>query len=81
VCEPLRNYTQAAQWLGVPRKWLEAEVQAGRAPHTRLGRHVRFTQGHLDAIVAAGERLPAPVPVPVPDPASPRLRGRGRRSA
>lgn len=53
--EPLKNYTQAAEWLGVPQKWLEAKVQAGEAPHTRLGKHVRFSQQHLDAIVAAGE--------------------------
>ena len=53
--EPLRNYDEAAAWLGVARSWLEAEVQAGRVSHTRLGKHVRFTQEHLDELIARGE--------------------------
>lgn len=54
--EPLKSYDEAAAWLGVSVRWLHRGVQAGRLPHTRLGKHVRFTKEHLDAIVAAGER-------------------------
>ncbi len=54
--EPLRNYTDAAAWLGVPRRWLEDEVRFGRVSHTRIGKHVRFTQEHLDELVARGEQ-------------------------
>jgi excisionase family DNA binding protein len=84
VGEPLRNYDQAAAWLGVARGWLEAEVQAGRVSHTRLGKHVRFTQEHLDELVARGERRastpdsvapPPSLPVRTPRP----LPGRQRR--
>lgn len=53
--EPLRSYDDAAAWLGVPRAWLEEEVRAGRVSHVKLGRHVRFTQTHLDDLVAARE--------------------------
>ena len=57
MSEPLRNYEQAAEWLGVPKRWLEDQVRAGNAPHAKLGKHVRFTQQHLDAIVRAGESV------------------------
>lgn len=73
------DYSEAAQWLGVPRKWLETEVQNNRAPHVRLGKYVRFTQQHLDAIVAKHEKHGGPAPTPVvgtgPRPA-PRRRSR-----
>ena len=54
--EPLLDLDDAAGWLGVPREWLEAEVEAGRVSYTRIGRYVRFTQGHLNELVIAGER-------------------------
>lgn len=50
-----RLYTivEAAEVLNVP---LRDKVTAGAVPHTRLGRHVRFSDAHLAQIVAAGER-------------------------
>jgi excisionase family DNA binding protein len=53
-----RLYTiaEAAEVLNVPATWLRDKVTAGAVPHTRLGRHVRFTEAHLEEIVAAGER-------------------------
>lgn len=63
---PLMDYTAAAQWLGVPKSWLEREVQAGRAPHTRLGKHVRFTRYHLDQLVTSNERGVKVVAPPAP---------------
>ena len=55
---PLKDYAQAAEWLGVPVRWLQDRVQRGEVPYTRLGKHVRFTQEHLDVIVKAGEHVP-----------------------
>lgn len=76
MSEPLKGYAEAAAWLGVPRKWLEDRVQRGEAPHTRLGKHVRFTQAHLDAIVVAGESRVSTVVVPTE--LKPLKRGRAR---
>jgi hypothetical protein len=62
MCEslpPLKNYDQAAAWLKVSKRWLEAQVAQG-APHVRLGKYVRFSQANLDAIVKAGEPRPLP---------------------
>lgn len=58
----LRDIKAAAEWLGIPWTTLRDLVTAGRVPHTRVGRHVRFAQHHLDAIVAAGERKVATAP-------------------
>ncbi len=72
-----RLYTidEAAEALNVPRSWLRDKVTADAVPHTRLGRHVRFTEAHLAQIVAAGERRPA---APIPTPRSPTGRLRQR---
>lgn len=56
MAEPLRDIAEAAVFLKIPRSTLRDMVTAGQVPHTRVGRHVRFTQEHLDAIVKAGER-------------------------
>ena len=52
----LYTIAEAAEALNVPRTWLRDKVTAGAVPHTRLGRHVRFSEAHLTQIVAAGER-------------------------
>jgi excisionase family DNA binding protein len=49
---------EAARLLRVPEGWLRKKVTAGVVPHTRLGKHVRFTAVHLAQIVAAGELAP-----------------------
>ena len=67
----LYSIAEAAEALNVPFSWLRDKVTAGQVPHTRLGRHVRFTEGHLSQIVAAGER-------PVASPGLVSL-SRGRR--
>jgi excisionase family DNA binding protein len=66
--ESPRVYTivEAAQLLRVPEGWLRKKVTAGLVPHTRLGKHVRFTDAHLCRIVASGEQSPtthAPIAV------------------
>jgi excisionase family DNA binding protein len=71
---PLYTISEAAEMLHVPFSWLRDKVTAGQVPHTRLGRHVRFTEAHLTEIVAAGER-----PVAVAAAAPTTLTGRRRR--
>jgi excisionase family DNA binding protein len=56
VADGLRNIEQAAEYLNISKSTLRDMVTAHKVPHTRVGRHVRFAQHHLDAIVAAGER-------------------------
>lgn len=34
--------------LGVSKDWIYAEVRAGRIPHVRLGRNVRFRAESID---------------------------------
>lgn len=55
---------EAAAVLHVPRSWLRDRVSARLVPHTRLGRHVRFTPEHLAQIIASGEESPHSTPVP-----------------
>ncbi|MGH2908411.1 MAG: helix-turn-helix domain-containing protein [Solirubrobacteraceae bacterium] len=38
-----------AEYLSVTKAWVYSEVRAGRIPHVRLGRYVRFRKAALDA--------------------------------
>ena len=44
---PLLDAQQAGALLAVPPSWLLQEARAGRVPHTRLGRYVRFDSDDL----------------------------------
>ena len=57
----LLTIAEAAVVLNVPENWLRKKVTAGEVPHTRLGRHVRFTDAHLDQIIDNGEQQPVRV--------------------
>jgi excisionase family DNA binding protein len=57
----LFTIAEAAVVLNVPENWLRKKVTAGDVPHTRLGRHVRFTDAHLDQIIDNGEQQPVRV--------------------
>jgi excisionase family DNA binding protein len=74
--DPPRLYTfvEAAKLLQVPEGWLRKKVTAGAVPHTRLGKHVRFTDDHLRRIVEAGEQVPTALPAAVAHGLSPRSR-------
>jgi excisionase family DNA binding protein len=37
-----------ATMLGVSKPWVYAEVRAGRMPHVRLGRYVRFRRESIE---------------------------------
>lgn len=52
----LLTVQQAAAQLNVPVSWLRGRVANRAVACTRLGRHVRFTQAQLAAIVAAAEQ-------------------------
>lgn len=78
--EPLRDYDAAAEWLGVPKKWLQTRVSKGEIPHTKLGHYVRFSQEHLNAIVAAGETESGATP-PVEEAPRPVPQRRRRQAA
>jgi excisionase family DNA binding protein len=56
VSDGLRDIEAAAKWLGIPKKTLQNYVTARSVPFSWVGKHVRFSQAHLDAIVAAGEQ-------------------------
>lgn len=51
---PLMDAGQAAALLGVPKSWLLSQARAGKAPHVRLGRYVRFQQSDIAALIASG---------------------------
>lgn len=48
-----------ARYIGMTTDWIYREVRAGRMPHIRLGRYVRFRRESIDAWLAARERGPA----------------------
>ena len=47
VADPLLTPEEAADLLAVPRSWVYAEARAGRLPHIRVGRYVRFREASL----------------------------------
>jgi excisionase family DNA binding protein len=41
-----------AQMVGMSKDWIYAEVRAGRIPHVRLGRYVRFRSASIEQWIA-----------------------------
>ena len=74
---PIELFTirEAARLLSVPEGWLRKRVSARGVPHTRLGKHVRFTADQLDQLVALGES-----PVATTHSSSSGLSPRARRA-
>ncbi len=58
MSQPPLTFKQAAERLNVPESWLREKVAKRQVQHTRLGKHVRFTEKDIEAIVEAG-RQPA----------------------
>jgi excisionase family DNA binding protein len=50
----LHTPAQAAELLTVPESWLRRQAGRRRIPCTYVGRHLRFSDRDLDAIIAAG---------------------------
>lgn len=78
---PLYTIAEAAALLHVPEGWLRKKVTAGAVPHTRLGKHVRFTVDHLRRIIVAGEVEPSGPPARVGQGLSPRALRRAPQSS
>jgi excisionase family DNA binding protein len=47
---------EVAARLRVTKCWVYAEVRAGRLPHVRLGRYIRFRAGAIDSWIEQIER-------------------------
>jgi excisionase family DNA binding protein len=58
VSDGLRTIKEAAAYLGIPAKTLYALTAARKVPFTRPAgtKHIRFSQEHLDRIVADGDQ-------------------------
>jgi excisionase family DNA binding protein len=54
VTDRLLDAAEVAELLNVPKSWPLEQARAGRIPHVRLGRYVRFRES---AIVAWVEEL------------------------
>jgi len=52
----LLTIEDAARYLNVPKNWVQDKVTERAIPHTRLGKHVRFTPDHLATIIADGQQ-------------------------
>ncbi len=53
---PLLTIDQAAAYLNVPARWVADAVRQHKIRCTRIGKHVRFRQEHLDELVNACEQ-------------------------
>jgi excisionase family DNA binding protein len=52
----LLEVDDVADYLGVRTDWVYREVRAGRLPHIRLGRAVRFRRESIEAWIDSRER-------------------------
>lgn len=66
------SVAEAAELLGVGDWWLTNEAKAGRVPHAKLGRARRFTQAHIDEILASAQQHPVASTGFLPKGMSPR---------
>lgn len=46
--EPLLDASAAATLLAVRPSWIYEAVRAGRLPHLKIGRHIRFLRSDLE---------------------------------
>jgi excisionase family DNA binding protein len=53
LTEPLLQPSEAAALLSVRPSWIYEAVRAGRLPHIRIGRHIRFSRSDLERWVDA----------------------------
>lgn len=62
ITQPL-TADELAALLRVSVPWIYRECRAGRMPHTRVARQIRFTEDHVRQILAAGEPTPVVTPI------------------
>jgi len=51
LAEPLLDAAEAARLLSVRPSWIYEAARAGRLPHLRIGRHIRFLRSDLESWV------------------------------
>lgn len=56
LSEPLLDAQAAAALLSVRPSWIYEAVRAGRLPHLKIGRHVRFLRADLEQWVVNQRR-------------------------
>lgn len=64
LAEPLLDASAAARLLSVRPSWIYEAVRAGRLPHLKIGRHIRFLRSDLEAWVVTrrvAERVVPPL--------------------
>ena len=66
VRSALLGAEEMARILGIPITTVKNWVRSGEVPCIWLGKHPKFTPGHLGEIILAGERRPAASSVPTP---------------
>lgn len=59
----LFTFAEAAQITTLPESWLRKAVTERRIAFRKIGKHVRFAQADLDALVAATAVAPALTPL------------------
>lgn len=53
----LLEVADVAELIGMTADWVYREVRAGRLPHIKLGRYVRFRRESIDAWLESRETL------------------------
>ena len=51
LAEPLLDAAAAARLLSVRPSWIYDAARAGRLPHLKIGRHIRFLRSDLESWV------------------------------
>lgn len=52
-----------AEFLGISESWIRKQAAARLIPHSRVARQIRFTEEHVQQILAAGEEPITVAPV------------------
>jgi excisionase family DNA binding protein len=58
--ERLLSVQEVAELYGVPRSWVYTQAEAGRLPHFKIGRYVRFKREDIADWLAGQRREPQP---------------------
>jgi len=62
LAEPLLDAAAAARLLSVRPSWIYEAVRAGRLPHLKIGRHIRFLRSDLESWVLTTRAGGSPAP-------------------
>lgn len=78
MTESFFTVREAAAILKISPKTLYGLTAARTVPFTKVGKHIRFSQAHIDAIAKAGEQPVIEPPTQIQIAARRRGRGTGR---